>query len=258
MSIKFDLNNLLELSPSELISWSHDNGKQEELSELLYKTLFSMEVLPESSSLALDKIRTLSRIESEKYGIFIKDARLALKNYIRDFQRDDAPIFLDVGGGDGERQDLRSGFNYWLMDIAPGDDADKVIVHDITKVLPIESASVDVVYSNQVMEHLKDPFSAAREMARVLQPGGLCLVSTVFSYRYHPYPEDFWRFSHKGLQYLFSDMAGLNVKKARYDLTHRRDDRRGDFAGGVDSVPVDWLGGFRENWMVYLVGKKPD
>lgn len=41
-----------------------------------------------------------------------------------------------------------------------------------------------------------------------------------------------------------------------FDLTQRRDDIRGFWANKLDYVPIDDLGGWRENWGVYYIGKK--
>jgi SAM-dependent methyltransferase len=42
--------------------------------------------------------------------------------------------------------------------------------------LPIASASVDFVYSNGVLHHIRDTAGAVREIQRILRPGGRCLV----------------------------------------------------------------------------------
>ncbi len=52
-----------------------------------------------------------------------------------------------------------------------------------------------------VLEHAKDPFAVFDGIYRILQRGGLAIVSTVFEYRYHGAP-DYWRFSPDALKYL--------------------------------------------------------
>ena len=42
-----------------------------------------------------------------------------------------------------------------------------------------------------------------------------------------------------------------------FDISNRREDIRGLWPDKRDSVPVDELGGWRENWSVYYVGRKP-
>ena len=44
--------------------------------------------------------------------------------------------------------------------------------------LPLASRSVDVVLLAEVLEHLAHPRRAGDEIARILKPGGVCLVST--------------------------------------------------------------------------------
>ncbi|HCS12828.1 MAG: hypothetical protein COS82_04480 [Zetaproteobacteria bacterium CG06_land_8_20_14_3_00_59_53] len=44
--------------------------------------------------------------------------------------------------------------------------------------LPLADASVDIIISSEVVEHLPDPTPALWEMARVLKPGGYAMVTT--------------------------------------------------------------------------------
>jgi SAM-dependent methyltransferase len=54
----------------------------------------------------------------------------------------------------------------------------KVLQGDICKKVPLENSSFDVIISTNVFEHLAHPERAAFEMARLLRPGGIVLVST--------------------------------------------------------------------------------
>jgi ubiquinone/menaquinone biosynthesis C-methylase UbiE len=45
--------------------------------------------------------------------------------------------------------------------------------------LPFADASFDIVYAHQVLQHLREPAAALREMLRVLRPGGLVAVREV-------------------------------------------------------------------------------
>jgi len=54
-------------------------------------------------------------------------------------------------------------------------------------------------------------------------------------------------------EFLFQDLVCM---EKGYDLSERRRNKRGHWANGMDSVPVDSFGGFRENWAVYRVGRK--
>ncbi len=69
--------------------------------------------------------------------------------------------------------------------------------------LPVPDASFDLVICTQVLEHASDPHLAVRELWRVTAPGGRVLASTHGVQVYHPSPEDYWRFTHAGLELLF-------------------------------------------------------
>jgi SAM-dependent methyltransferase len=47
---------------------------------------------------------------------------------------------------------------------------------DLASELPLPSASLDLVYSNNLLECLPDPVAFAREVARVLRPGGQVVI----------------------------------------------------------------------------------
>lgn len=62
---------------------------------------------------------------------------------------------------------------YETGDLAPGPLVDRTM--DVER-LPHEDDSLDLVLCSHVLEHVADDVGAARELARVLAPGGLALV----------------------------------------------------------------------------------
>ncbi len=88
--------------------------------------------------------------------------------------------------------------------------------------LPLADACVDLVLSMQVFEHLRAPWLAAAEVARVLRPGG-CFVGSVAFLK--PYHGSYFHMTHKGVHQLFLQ-AGLATDAARslsWRLTCRKD-----------------------------------
>jgi SAM-dependent methyltransferase len=71
--------------------------------------------------------------------------------------------------------------------------------------LPVDDASFDLVLCTQTLEHCVDPARAVRELRRVVAPGGRVLASTHGVQVYHPAPEDLWRWTHAGLERLFTE-----------------------------------------------------
>lgn len=67
------------------------------------------------------------------------------------------------------------------------------------------------------MEHVGDPKAVFKAFGKLLKSGGLLIVSTVFSFPYHPSPEDNWRYSDTGLRIL-AKQAGLVVLESGFRL----------------------------------------
>ena len=74
--------------------------------------------------------------------------------------------------------------------------------------LPFPEGAFTLVLSQEMVEHVPDPFRAVREMARVLCDGGRLYLQAPFVIGYHPGPEDYWRFSRAGMKRLL-EQAGL-------------------------------------------------
>lgn len=96
----------------------------------------------------------------------------------------DGQLVLDVGGGPGYFRDAfgAAGATYLALDSDVGElsgagdiGADTVVGSGME--LPFRTASVDVCYSSNVLEHVPDPWRMAEEMVRVTRPGGLVFIS---------------------------------------------------------------------------------
>ncbi len=67
--------------------------------------------------------------------------------------------------------------------------------------------SFDIVFSFDTLEHVANPFKFCEHLLRVAKPGGYVYLSTIFSWVYHPSPEDYFRFSPAGLDACFADAS---------------------------------------------------
>jgi len=69
----------------------------------------------------------------------------------------------------------------------------------------LEDNSVDGIVCLNVLEHVIDPGKAIREIKRVLKPGGKIFLTVPFTYYFHPFPDDLYRFSPSVLSESFKD-----------------------------------------------------
>jgi SAM-dependent methyltransferase len=77
--------------------------------------------------------------------------------------------------------------------------------------LPFRSESLGLVYATAVFEHLKEPWVAAREIWRVLKPGGYVLADCNFVFPFHGFPAVYFNASGEGLRQLFLEFTELEV-----------------------------------------------
>jgi SAM-dependent methyltransferase len=69
--------------------------------------------------------------------------------------------------------------------------------------LPFADASFDGVLSLAVLEHVKNPFVSAKELIRVLRPGGKLLAVVPLLAPVHAYPHHYYNMTSEGLVNLF-------------------------------------------------------
>ena len=138
---------------------------------------------------------------------------------------------IDIGGGLRIAKEKNNRFDpkhAWLIPLAenvdykvmdPVPDYHPDLVGDI-HALPFPDNSIDAFICISVLEHVKDPALAFREMYRALKPGGYCFIYVPFLYYYHAeqgYYKDYWRFTKDILDYLskpFSQMEKQSVRGA--------------------------------------------
>ena len=123
--------------------------------------------------------------------------------------------FLEIGGrGQASaaiRRQLPKGWEYQSVDIHPGDNVDIVAdIHVLSKC--VEPMSVDVIYSNSVMEHIFQPWLAVLECNKVLKVGGLMFTAAPNCWPRHAEPWDFWRFMDGAWPALFNSLSGFNIE----------------------------------------------
>jgi len=127
---------------------------------------------------------------------------------------------LDIGAGSAPYRSILStrASAYWAVDL-PGVPRCSLHLHPEAD-LPFRPASVGVVLSSQVLEHVEDPARHLAEIRRVLSQDGSLVLSTHGTWIYHPHPKDFWRWTAAGLRKQV-EAAGFEIVSFRGVLSMR-------------------------------------
>jgi SAM-dependent methyltransferase len=137
-------------------------------------------------------------------------------------------LILDCGAG------LRRVYydNVVNFEICPYDTTD---VRGVGERLPFRDGVFDAVFSFAVLEHVKDPFACAREISRVLKPGGRLYCVVPFLQPFHAYPHHYYNMSHMGLKNLFADALDVELQEVN--------------AGGRPIFTLTWM---LQQWLAGL------
>lgn len=110
-------------------------------------------------------------------------------------------LFLDCGAG-LRRTDRPNVLNFEIVRYSSTD------VVGVAEKLPFADGSFDGVFSVAVLEHVQDPFRCARELVRVLKPGGVLFAAVPFLQPLHGYPHHYYNMTMAGVRRLF---PGLDI-----------------------------------------------
>lgn len=95
---------------------------------------------------------------------------------------------------------------YCGVDLAGGEGVD--VVADLSRTLgPLKAGHYSLVICCSVLEHVDQPWAMADNLTRLLRPGGRIYISVPWTWRYHAYPDDYWRFSWSGIKALFPSIT---------------------------------------------------
>lgn len=123
-----------------------------------------------------------------------------------------SPTIYDIGS-----KDARLGYAFGKppadaqlicvdIEARPGVD----LVADAHNLHMVKDNSVDLVTSVSVLEHVRQPQTVMKEIYRILKPGGLIYINVPFVFPFHADPDDFYRFSYKGVVLLCKDFEMID------------------------------------------------
>lgn len=130
--------------------------------------------------------------------------RLQLEHWIWTHRTELGPTILDVGVYNPRR---------WLGDgyVTFGEHGEDTLGDLLA--LPFQDNAFTGIVLTEVLEHCVDPRAALREIHRVLQPGGLLLVTSPFLWPDHRTEDyaDYWRFTEQGWELLLTAFTHVTV-----------------------------------------------
>jgi SAM-dependent methyltransferase len=132
---------------------------------------------------SVDLFRLFLREQSDPAVFYTALAADSVRQ-VQHFTALDGRLLLDVGGGPGyfRRAFEQAGARYVAVDADAGElsAVEPPGPHTVLgsgMALPVRTASVDIAYSSNVLEHVVDPWAMADEMVRVTKPGGWVVIS---------------------------------------------------------------------------------
>jgi SAM-dependent methyltransferase len=96
-------------------------------------------------------------------------------------------------------RELFPGTKFIGCDIRKGPGVDRI--ENVEK-LTFKNESIGAVLMLETIEHVQNCIQAVDEIYRVLKKNGVLVLSSLMNFQIHDFPEDYWRFTPKGFEYL--------------------------------------------------------
>lgn len=128
--------------------------------------------------------------------------------FLRQFVTQVSGPILEIGSKDyGNTSSFRNIYpsnQYVGVDLEAGKGVDEVV--DLTEGIgSLKENYFKLAVCCSVMEHTPKPWIMAQNITRIVAKDGLLYMSVPWVWRYHAYPDDYFRFSFRGVMCLFPD-----------------------------------------------------
>jgi SAM-dependent methyltransferase len=178
--------------------------KNQKISKLQkYKSIFKKNINFSANNLCYDSI-------GEKYPL---DVPVSCWGYNSDIfkliEQYHGGVIVDLGAG------LRPEYYDDIINIELGN----FITTDLRancEEIPLNDNSVDCLFSIAVLEHVSKPWLVAKEIERIVKPGGHIYIDTAFMAGRHGYPYHYYNMTCEGLANLFTNTDIENVEASTY------------------------------------------
>jgi len=150
------------------------------------------------------------------------------KIYLKKYMPEVSGPVLEIGskdyGNTSSFRDFYSTSDYVGIDLEEGENVDHIL--DLTEGLgPLAKEHFSLGICCSVLEHVRKPWLMADNISAVIRPGGSIYISVPWVWRYHAYPDDYFRFSWRGIAELFPDFDwrdvyySTNIENEFYEIT---------------------------------------
>lgn len=143
--------------------------------------------------------------------------------FLGKFSKQFHPRILEVGSKNyGSTMPFREALSwdsYVGLDMAEGEGVD-VVGNMEEGLCGLEPASFDLIICCSVLEHTRKPWVVAENISKLLAPQGTAYISVPWIWRYHGYPDDYWRISFSGLKLIFPDLEFGDMYYSTYQEAH--------------------------------------
>jgi SAM-dependent methyltransferase len=144
-------------------------------------------------------------------NVFSPDFPVSMAAEIKKLRQSESRFSVYAGCGNHRFSDDVLGVDFYDYDAVD-------IVCDVMR-LPFKDSSVDLICTRSLFEHIEDPQELIKCFHRMTKEGGYGIHLAPFLYHFHASPQDFGRFTHKGLQSLFKLWESFHVTNAAGPFT---------------------------------------
>jgi SAM-dependent methyltransferase len=147
--------------------------------------------------------------------LVLRSRRLIFASWANQLQKQGLTV-LDIGGRYQPYRPLfsRCTSRYFAVDLKR---TEFVSVVADGQALPFAPETFDIAIATQVFEYFQDPYLAARQIHRVLKPGGT-LFASVAQCVPRIVEDELWRFTPAGIRSVFAPFATVEIVPEVYSL----------------------------------------
>ena len=133
--------------------------------------------------------KELKPLNNNSYNVLNIGAGGALENYIKSYTK----------------------LNVFSIDIDQDRNPDQVIDLCDNNFIDKLKFKPDIITCFEVLEHVRDPHIAIKNLYKTCDKDCIILLSTPFNFPIHDAPNDFYRYTKFGLNYLFRDFSSKKI-----------------------------------------------